>query len=451
MEPVLHVAVVGSGPAGLYATDALTQGSEPRPRVDVFDRLPTPFGLLRYGVAPDHLKMKSLEAGMQRILARDGVRFFGNVEFGRDVTRAELLASYGAVIYANGAARDRRIGIAGEELAGSVAATDFVAWYNGHPAAVCSGLKALDAGSVAVIGVGNVALDLARILAKPAADFRPTDMPAQALDVLRSSTVRDVYILGRRSAAHAKFTSKELRELGELSGVDIIVDPADVEVGVPGEQLAAADANVAKNLDILRGWAARPAGDAPRRIHICFNTNPTALLGAGRVEAIRLERMLTTAAGSVLGSGSFSELPVQLVLRSVGYRGESLLDVPFDESAGIIPSRGGRVLHEDGTASNREYVTGWARRGPQGVLGNNKSDAAEVAAAVLADSAARIAHRSTVATADLLQERGVHHVDLQGWLAIVAAERIHGSRLGRSRVKLSSREELLLASRPASG
>jgi ferredoxin/flavodoxin---NADP+ reductase len=443
MTAALKVAIVGAGPAGLYAVDALTTKGAVNARVDVIDRLPAPFGLLRYGVAPDHLKMKSLEIAMQRILERPGVRFFGHVEFGCDVMREDLLGRYDAIIYANGAATDRRLGIPGEDCPGSSSATAFVAWYNGHPVGSLDP-RLFEARSVAVIGLGNVALDVARVLAKSADAFTNTDVPQSVLDRLHGSAIRDIYIVGRRSAAYARFTTKELRELGELPDVGVIVDRQNLELDREDLRLAVDDPLVARNLDVLQEWSSRPDRETNRRIHFLFGVHPIAMLGSERIECLRLAR---SPHGDL--PAETTNLAVQWVLRSVGYRGTPLPGVPFDQTTATIPNIGGRVLVGD-APNGREYVTGWARRGPRGVLGTNKSDSAEVVESVLSDvQEPNRSARHHDDLCDLLAARGVHFVDLRGWQRIMAAERGLGSKLGRSRVKLCRTEDLLAAAHTA--
>jgi ferredoxin/flavodoxin---NADP+ reductase len=434
-----RVAIVGAGPAGLYAADALIQSTRVE-GVDLIDELPAPFGLLRYGVAPDHLKMKSLETTLQRILERPGVRFFGNVRFGRDITRADLLSLYDSVIYATGAATDRSLNIRGESLPRSFASRDFVAWYNGHPFGRFE-VETQRMQRVAVIGAGNVALDVARVLAKPAESFTATDVPDTVLQFLRSSPVRDIHVLGRGSAAQARFTTKELRELGQIEGVEVRIDPRDLTLDEQDQRLAAADANVMRNIEVLREWAARPPGNAARRIHFRFNSRPLEIVGTGAVEAIRIwhSREISPTL----------HLPIDAVFRCIGYFGSALPDVPFDGNTGTIPNINGRVI--DSTGSSREYVTGWARRGPRGVLGTNKSDAAEVAEALLADAELRGGRQYSADLATVLAEKRLEPVTAKGWASICAAERALGARSARARIKLCTFEELLAASRSSPG
>ncbi|MGB6456585.1 MAG: FAD-dependent oxidoreductase [Streptosporangiaceae bacterium] len=469
----LHVAVVGSGPAGLYTAEALIKQAAaldpPRPiRVDVLDRLPTPYGLVRYGVAPDHKSIKSIAEYLRNVLEHDGVSFIGGVHLGDDVTRADLLAAYDAVVYATGAMRDRRLGIPGEDLPGSVAATDFVNWYCGHPD-VDPAAFTLDVESVAVIGVGNVAVDVARILARNPDELRETDVSQPVLEALQASKVREVHMIGRRGPAQAKFTTKELRELGELAGVDVVVGSgeADLDAFDPtGEsaRLAQADRHVRGNYTVISEWAGRTPASSGRRLTVRFWLRPVEILGDGRVEGLILERTRLDESGKFVGTGELETVDAQMALRSVGYQSIPLAGVPFDERSATVPSEAGRVLGPDGMPLPGEYVAGWLKRGPTGVIGTNKSDAAETVRSLLADLAggpgpddvqlpragllrmpgsagAPDAARSSLHA--VLAERGRRHVSYADWLKIETAEKELAARLGRGgRVKLASREEL---------
>src|SRR3954452_17504784 len=378
---MLRVAVVGSGPAGVYAADAL--GKRDDTTVDVFDRLPCPFRLVRYGVAPDHEKIRSISATLQRVFEQPGVRFLGNVEVGRDITVEELHAHYDALIVSCGSALGRRLGVPGEDLPGSFSATDFVAWYCGHPDAQVDRFT-LEARSVAIVGLGNVALDAARLLAKDADALRQTDMPEHVLRVLADSKVEDVSIVGRRGPAQARFTTKELRELGEIEGVDVLVDPADLELDAASEAALAAEPVLRRNLEVLRGWAQRPAAGHSRRVHLRFLQRPDAVLGEGQVSGLQVDGTRLDGSGGAAGTGQLSVVDAQMILCSVGYRGLAIDGLPFDERDGVIPNDGGRVLR-DGAPVPGEYVAGWIKRGPTGVIGTNKHDAHETVAALLED------------------------------------------------------------------
>jgi ferredoxin--NADP+ reductase len=471
----LEVAVVGSGPAGLYTAEALIKQSaalDPASaiRVDVLDRLPTPYGLVRYGVAPDHKSIKSIAEYLRGVLEHDGVRFLGGIHLGDDVTREDLLASYDAVVYATGAMRDRRLGIPGEDLPGSFAATDFVNWYCGHPD-VEPGAFTLDAESVAVIGVGNVAVDVARILARDPRELRETDVSQPVLDALMASKVREVHMIGRRGPAQAKFTTKELRELGELDGVDIVVGAgeADLDAFDPtGEsaRLAQADRHVRGNYKVISDWAARGPAAGGRRLTIRFWLRPVEILGPERVSGLTLERTRLDANGAFTGTGEYETLAAQMVLRSVGYQSVPLAGVPFDERSSTVPNAEGRVLGPDGAPLPGEYVAGWLKRGPTGVIGTNKSDAAQTVRSLLADlaggpgpgdvplpRAGLLPYPEAApgsggpaagsAFGELLAARGIRPVSYADWLRIEQAEAALGESLGRGgRVKLPSRAEL---------
>jgi ferredoxin/flavodoxin---NADP+ reductase len=466
----LHVAVVGSGPAGLYTAEALIKQAAaldpPRDiRVDVLDRLPTPYGLVRYGVAPDHKSIKSIAEYLRNVLEHEGVHFVGNVHLGEDVTRDDLLAHYDAVVYATGAMRDRHLGIPGEDLPGSIAATDFVNWYCGHPD-VDPAAFTLDAESVAVIGVGNVAVDVARILIRNPDELRETDVSQPVLDALTASKVREVHMIGRRGPAQAKFTTKELRELGELAGVDIVVGDGEADLDAfdaTGEsaRLAVSDRHVRGNYTVISDWAQRPAAGAARRLVVRFWLRPTEIQGGNAVTGLTLERTRLDESGRLQGTGEFETLPVQMVLRSVGYQSVPLDGVPFDERGYVVPNQAGRVIGPDGQPLPGEYVAGWLKRGPTGVIGTNKSDAAETVRSLLADVAggpgpedaplprAGLLRMPAGAPAGqsplhrVLTERGVRHVSYDDWLGIEAAEKDLAASLGRgARVKLASRDDI---------
>jgi ferredoxin--NADP+ reductase len=422
----LRVAVIGAGPAGIYVADALCSQSDYPVQVDIIDRLPAPFGLLRYGVAPDHIKMKNLASTLQRILEHQCVRFFGNVNVGADVTVPELLADYHAVVYSYGAAVDRKLGIPGEDLPGSIAATAFVNWYSGHPDFIEP--FSLAATSAVVIGLGNVAIDVARVIVRDPEEMAATDVPDDVLEVLRASTLTDVHIVGRRGPEHAKFTIKELREMGELAGVDVVVDPTEVD------DVDSDDKDVKRNLEVFKDWAHRPLTGAKRRLHVHFHSRPAAILGTDHVEALRCERP----------DGSAYDIPAQLVFRSVGYLGTPMPGVPFDETTNVIPNDDHRVL--GGTVEVGEYACGWIGRGATGVIGTNRSDAKGAVAALLADHDRLMARDVTPGSALAhVSERGKTPVVLAGWNAIDAAEVTRGGARGNARVKLALWEELLAA------
>jgi len=439
----LRVAVIGAGPSGIYATEALIKQSEVAVSVDVFDRLPTPYGLVRYGVAPDHQTIKSVTKVMQKVLQDPRVRFLGNVEYGRDLTYADLRRHYHAVVYTVGASSDRHLNIPGEDLPGSLSATEFVAWYNGHPDYQNLDIR-LDGRGVAVVGMGNVAVDVTRILAKSAEELGRTDIADHALPVLAQSQVTDIYMLGRRGPAQAKFTTKELRELGELLNADVVVRPEELELDEKSAASIAHDPAQLKNLEVLREFAARPLSGKPRRIHIRFFVSPVAILGEGRVQKIRLEKNRLDENLNAVGTGQFEELEVGMVLRSVGYKGVPLPEVPFDSRKGVIPNQGGRVLRE-GQVALGEYTAGWIKRGPSGVIGTNKADANETIKLLLEDapSLPLAPEPSPEAVTQLLQSRGVRYVTLEHWLKLDQHECAQGQAQGRPRVKVTSVAKML--------
>ncbi|MDP9845849.1 FAD-dependent oxidoreductase [Streptosporangium lutulentum] len=430
----LRVAIVGSGPAGIYTAEALMKQASGDVEVDVLERLPTPYGLVRYGVAPDHTSIKSIAGYLRGVLELPNVRFLGGVELGKDIDVADLIDCYDAVVYCTGAMVDRRMDIPGEDLPGSVAATDFVNWYCGHPDMPADRFV-LDSSEVAVIGVGNVAVDVVRVLAKTAEELRATDVPEEVLTRLAESKVKAIHMIGRRGPEHAKFTLKELRELGELANADVYVRPEECVADV-----TAASRQVRGNVEVLRSWAARSPVGRPRRLDVRFWMRPVEILGDGRVEALKLERT-RLAEGRVVGTGEFETIPVGMVLRSVGYRSVPLPGVPFSEATMTVPNEAGRIQGRD-----REFVAGWLKRGPTGVIGTNKSDAAETVRTLLAD----LAGREQVRHADLdavLASRGVSPITYEHWLAIEAAEAALAKSLDRGeRVKLLGLAAMLNAS-----
>jgi len=435
-----RVAVVGSGPAGFYAVGALLASDEPRFEVDLIERLPTPWGLVRLGVAPDHPNIKAVSRAFEKIAAADGFRFLGNVEVGRDVTHEELASAYAAVVYAFGAQSDRRLGIPGEDLPGSWPATSFVAWYNGHPDYQDLEFD-LSHERAVVIGNGNVALDVARMLSLTPEELRPTDTTDAAIEAIGAAGVKEVLVLGRRGPVQAAWTPVEVGELGDLAGADILVDAAELELDPASEaELEAAPATVKRNVEHLRAYAgAAPAGKT-RSIRLRFYTSPVAILGEEKVEAIEVVRN-ELVDGRAVATDEHETIPCGIVFRSVGYRGIALPGVPFDESTGTVPNEGGRV--EPGL-----YVAGWIKRGPSGVIGTNKKDATETIERLLEDArAGRLPRGSGEDVLDLLVERGAEPVLYAGWEAIDAAEKAAGEPHGRPRVKLCSWDDLLAAAR----
>jgi ferredoxin--NADP+ reductase len=448
----VRVAVVGSGPAGFYAAGALLASDDPRVEVDLIEQLPTPWGLVRLGVAPDHPNIKAVSRAFERIAARPGFRFLGNVEIGRDLTPDDLARVYGAVVYAFGAETDRQLGIPGEDLPGSWAATELVAWYNGHPDFQqlefdLSGERAV------VVGNGNVALDVARMLALSEEELSPTDTTDKAIAAIVGSGIQEIVVLGRRGPAQASFTTPELQELGELAGADVVVDPAELELDPASEaELAAGRELGRRNLEVLREFSEREPGARPRRIALRFRVSPVAVLGEERVEAIEVARneLVADERGSVraVATGEREVIPCGAVFRSVGYRGVGLSGVPFDQDSGTIPNDGGRVLDDAGEPMPGLYCAGWIKRGPTGVIGTNKKDATETVELLLEDARAGKLQRSEEVSVDeLLLERGVEPVVYAGWEAIDAVEKARGAEQNRPRVKLCSWAELLATAR----
>ena len=437
----LRVAVVGSGPAGFYAASALL-ASDLELEVDVIERLPTPWGLVRLGDAPDHPNIKAVSRAFEKTAAQPGFRFFGNVEVGRDVTHEELRRLYDAVVYAVGAQTDRQLGIPGEELPGSWAATEFVAWYNGHPDFQQLEFD-LSHERAVVIGNGNVALDVARMLALTPEELAPTDTTDAAIEAINSAGIREILVVGRRGPVQAAWTPVEVGELGELAGADIVVDPRDLALdAASAAELEAAPPTVKRNVEHLREYAARRPSGKPRRIVLRFLASPVAILGDGKVEAIELARN-ELSGGRAVPTDERDTVACGIVFRSVGYRGVGVPGVPFDDGSGTIPNEGGRV--EPGL-----YAAGWIKRGPSGVIGTNKKDAAETVALLLEDARAeRLPRRGDGTLEELLAERGVDAVLYAGWEAIDRAEKAAGEPHGRPRIKLGSWDALLEASRGA--
>lgn len=449
----LRVAIIGSGPSGFYAADYLQKNSPQPVEIDMFDRLPTPYGLVRGGVAPDHQKIKSVTKVYERIALHPGFRFFGNVDFGTQIRLDDLKTFYHAVIYAVGAQTDKSLGIPGEDLPGSHAATDFVGWYNGHPAYRHLSFD-LSQERVAVIGVGNVAMDVTRILASSYEELARTDIADEALEALKHSCVREIYLLGRRGAAQAAFTNPEIKELGELAEADLVINPQEVELDEQNRAWLAssfADSGNAKNVDTLQVLAQRPSQGHPRQIITRFLVSPTALTGDGHVEAMTLvhNTLVTTADGDLKARATdvTETLPVGLVFRSVGYRGVPLPGVPFNERTGTIPNTLGRV-EDDGVPLVGQYVVGWIKRGPSGIIGTNKPDSIETARCLLDDVQAG-SHWWPAQSADqlmtTLHERGVEYTTFADWQRLDALEVSAGSAQNRPRVKFTTIDAMLAA------
>jgi ferredoxin/flavodoxin---NADP+ reductase len=448
-----HVAVVGSGPSGFYAAASLLDAGAaggPDVRVDMFDRLATPWGLVRAGVAPDHPKIKSVSSQYDKTAEREGFRFFGHVHLGEDVTREELLERYDAIVYAVGSQTERRLGIPGEDLRGSVASVDFVGWYNGHPDFVDLE-PPLDTERAVVIGAGNVALDVARMLLLPEDDLRATDTADHAVEALAASSVREALVCGRRGPLEASFTTTELRELADIDDLAVVVDPEQVPAGIADDP--ALSKGTRRNLEILRRFAEQgPDATASHRMAFRFLRSPVEIRGDGRVEEIVLgiNRLETGEDGRVraVDTGERETVATGLVLRAVGYRGVEMPGLPFDEASGTVPNTEGRVDDRGGDHS-REYVVGWIKRGPTGIIGTNKKDANETVRHIVADLAAREPREHSPDEVEAwLRDRCPDLVDQEGWAAIDAHERGRGEPHGRPRVKVVDRDELVKLSRP---
>ncbi|PPH21799.1 FAD-dependent oxidoreductase [Rathayibacter toxicus] len=446
----LRLAIVGAGPAGIYAADLMIKAEKKYDvSIDLFEHLPAPYGLVRYGVAPDHPRIKGIITALRDVLDRGDVRLFGNVHFGTDVTLEDLKRHYNAVIFATGAVRDAPLDIPGVDLVGSYGAADFVSWFDGHPDVPRT--WPLDACSVAVMGNGNVALDVSRMLAKHAEDLLPTEVSPNVYEGLRASRVTDVHIFGRRGPAQVKFTPLELRELGELRDVDMIL--ADEDFVLDPASQAAIDTNkqVMVINRVLNQWRTREVGGASRRLHLHFWAKPLEFVddGTGRVAALRYERTEPDGEGGVRGTGEIREIAVQAVYRAVGYFGSPLEGLPFDQMRGVIPNREGQVLDDQDQQVHGVYATGWIKRGPVGLIGHTKSDAMETVAHVLNDQASwwTPQHPEESAVVALLEERGVAYTDLDGWHRLDEHEIALGVPQGRARVKVVPREEMVAISR----
>ena len=454
MSAPLRVAIIGSGPAAFYAAEHVLK--QPGAEVDMIERLPTPYGLVRGGVAPDHQKIKTVIAIYEKIAAHPGFRFYGNVEFGRDLTVQDLEAHFHAILYATGAPTDRHLGVPGEDLTGSHSATEFVAWYNGHPDFRDRTFD-LAVERVAVIGVGNVAVDVARILSLGPEVLRTTDMADHAIEALSRSRVREVWLLGRRGPVQAAFTTVEVKELGELEDVDVMVRPEDVEIDpISAEELAAGRAALKAKVEIVQEFSRRSPSGASRRLHLRFFVSPLELLGDahGKVTGLRLvrNRLEKTENGTVVArpTGEIEELPVGLVFRSVGYQGVPLPGLPFDERRSVTLNEKGRVLDGTTRAPMRgHYVSGWIKRGPTGVIGNNKADSVETVNGLVEDATrGAVLEPATPAPEAfdrLVRDRQPRRVTFADWKSIDQAEIERGRPQGRPRVKFTTVEEMLAA------
>jgi ferredoxin/flavodoxin---NADP+ reductase len=441
---------VGSGPAGFYAAGALLS-AEPPAEVDMLERLPTPWGLVRLGVAPDHPKLKEVSRAFEKIAVRPGFRFFGNIELGRDVRQSDLAQLYDAVVYAVGAQTDRRLGIPGEDLPGSWSATELVAWYNGHPDYQHLEFD-LSVERAVVVGAGNVALDVLRMLALTREELAPTDATDASIEEIAGSGLRELVMLARRGPAQAAFTTPELKEMGELAGADVEVDPAQLELDPVSAAALEHDTNARRNLEVLREFAAREPAGKPKTVRLRFCVSPVAILGGERVEAVEIvhNELVDDGRGGLkaVATEEHETIECGLVFRSVGYHGVALPDVPFDEGGGTMPNERGRVLDAGGEPIPGLYCAGWIKRGPTGVIGTNKKDATETVQLLLEDAREGRLERvdaSAEGIVELLIERDAQPVLYAGWEAIDALERSLGEPHGRPRVKLCSWDDLLAA------
>ncbi|MET0451891.1 MAG: FAD-dependent oxidoreductase [Mycobacterium sp.] len=443
----IRVAVVGAGPAGIYAADTLTNDYEGA-RVDLFDRLPAPYGLVRYGVAPDHPRIKEIIKALRRVLSRDEIRFIGNVHYGTDIKLSDLQHFYDAVIFSTGARADRDLDIPGIDLPGSHGASDFVSWYDGHPDVPRD--WPLTAKNVAVLGAGNVALDIARVLAKPADEQLTTEIPGNVYRGLALNQATDIHVFARRGPAQIKFTPMEFRELSHSPSVDVVVHPEGFEIDEASQAAIGKSKSTKLVVDTLMRYLEKEPTGAPHRIHIHLCQAPVAILGTDRVEGLRTERTELMGDGNVRGTGEFIDTPVEAVYRAVGYISSHLADLPFDHGAGTVPHDRGRVLDMDGVMMEGTYVTGWIKRGPIGLIGHTKSDAAETVTSLLADlpGIQPPENRDPDAILAHLSGNGIDYTTWQEWERLDAHEIALGAEQGRERVKVVPREDMIRAGRP---
>ncbi|MFK3729300.1 FAD-dependent oxidoreductase [Streptomyces sp. NPDC088090] len=451
MPRPLRVAIVGAGPAGIYAADALLKSdtaAEPGVSIDIFERMPAPFGLIRYGVAPDHPRIKGIITALHQVLDKPQVRLFGNVNYGTDVHLDDLRSFYDAVVFSTGAMFDRELRIPGVELDGSFGAADFASWYDGHPDVPRT--WDLSAEKVAVLGVGNVALDVARILAKTAEELLPTEIPANVHEGLKANKAVEIHVFGRRGPAQAKFSPMELRELDHSPNIEVIVNPEDIDY----DEGSIAERRKNKQTDMvaktLENWAIRDVGDRPHKLFLHFFESPVEILGEnGQVVGLRTERTELDGTGNVKGTGVTTDWDVQSVYRAVGYLSDELPKLPWDTVSGTVPDQGGRVMEGDEHMAST-YVTGWIRRGPVGLIGHTKGDANETVGNLLEDFAAgRLltpASPEPEAITAFLEGKGLTYTTWDGWYALDAAEKALGEPQGRERVKIVEREDMLRAS-----
>lgn len=449
----LSVAVIGAGPAGIYAADILSK-SELDTSIDLYEKLPAPYGLVRYGVAPDHPRIKQIIVALYRILQRGEIRLIGNVDIGTDITMEDLREHYDAVILATGADRDAPLNIPGADLPECYGAADFVYWYDGHPDVPRT--WPLEAKEIAVFGVGNVALDISRILAKHPDDLMSTEIPENVEKGLRSSPVTDVHVFGRRGPAQVKFTPLELRELGKVPDVDVIVYEEDFDFDEGSEQAIASSNQTKQVVKTLTDWVMRDESEftASRRIHLHLLQSPHEILGEDHVEGVRMERMELAGDGSVKGTGTYIDYPVQAVYRAIGYFSSPVPGVPFDDVRGVVPNEGGRVIAPGGDHIPGLYATGWIKRGPVGLIGSTKSDAQETIGHLVEDAQAGKLHATGPDSGvghdkmiELLDSRGIRYTTWHGWELLEDYEKALGEPHGRERIKVVERDTMTAISR----
>jgi ferredoxin--NADP+ reductase len=441
----LRVAIVGAGPAGMYAADAIINHDDlPDARVDLFDRVPTPFGLVRYGVAPDHLSIRSVRDTLDGYLDEERIRFFGGVHIGPRhdggaLALEDLREHYDAVVLTYGASSDRSLGIPGEDLPGSISATEFVRWYTGHPDTDPHAFSELlaNARTAVILGVGNVAVDVTRVLCKSRRELDHTDMPEHVLEALEASGIEQVHLIGRRGPAEASWTTKELKELGELDITSLEVLPGAFPLGSSSQSVVESNKVAARNVAVIENWLERTPRSTPRRLTVRFLARPVRILGESKVEAIEVERTQISDDGSVSGTGEVEAIPTDVVIRSVGYRGQQLQDVPFDERNGTIIHVDGRVMAGTEPMAG-VYVAGWIKRGPSGIIGTNKKDAVATVESLVSDVLSGVLPGRRVDT-DITESIQAEFVDTQGWRRIDAAERELGQGAGKDRVTIHDR------------